>query len=116
MLRRSPKLGEGDVRSSRGVGAKLEEAVGRVEVQLAQAAASEPPVTPAPEPTTAAADADADNPDVRDSTVRPKQEAHWRSFRGQGFSQVGEPLLTYARCADGFRKHRWSTGGLREWM
>ena len=36
--------------------AKLEEAVARVEAQLAQAAVSEPPVTPTPEPAPAPAD------------------------------------------------------------
>jgi len=46
--------------------AKLEEAVARVEAQLAQAAVSEPPA--APEPTPAPADADADNDNVPNLT------------------------------------------------
>ena len=47
--------------------AKLEEAVARVEAQLAQAAVSEPPVAPAPEPTLAPPNADSDDELVPDS-------------------------------------------------
>ena len=53
--------------------AKLEEAVARVEAQLAQAAVSEPPVAPAPEPTPPPADAviDHDADPVPEDTEEP---------------------------------------------
>ena len=51
--------------------AKLEEAVARVEAQLAQATVSEPPAAPAPDPTSAPADAEADSDDVPNLTQEP---------------------------------------------
>jgi len=48
--------------------AKLEEAVARVEAQLAQAVVSEPPVAPASEPAHAPANADADDERVPELT------------------------------------------------
>ena len=52
--------------------AKLEEAVARVEAQLAQTAVSEPPAVPVPEPTPAPPDADAvDSDEVPDLTQEP---------------------------------------------
>jgi len=51
--------------------AKLEEAVARVEAQLAQVSVSEPPAAPAPEPTPAPFDADAGDDGVPEPTQEP---------------------------------------------